>query len=139
MEEAMEKTTKKSKKQSKSTLKFLLKNVRGYWSVTILTWLMVLIETACEVFVAFFMQDLIDSVNEIGASGEMNVGPIYMYAGIIAGFAVVAAITGILAGAFAAKASAGFGKNLRDSVFTHVQEFSFKNIDNIIDAVAVKI
>ena len=129
MEKTMEKTIKKSKKHSKTTLKFLLKNIHGYWKVTILTWFMVLIETACEVFVAFFMQDLIDSVNEIGASGEMDAGPIYMYAGIIASFAVVAAITGILAGAFAAKASAGFGKNLRDSVFSHVQEFSFKNID----------
>ena len=121
--------TKKQKKNGKSTLKFLINHIKGYWGVTIATWAMVLIESACEVFVAYFMQDLIDSVNDIGASGSLDLGPIYMYAGIIGSFAVVAAVTGILAGTFAAKASAGFGKNLRDSMFVHIQDFSFKNID----------
>lgn len=121
--------TKKQKKNGKSTLKFLISHIKGYWGVTIATWAMVLIESACEVFVAYFMQDLIDSVNDIGASGSLDLGPIYMYAGIIGSFAVVAAVTGILAGSFAAKASAGFGKNLRDAMFVHIQDFSFKNID----------
>lgn len=121
--------TKKQKKNGKSTLKFLISHIKGYWGVTIATWAMVLIESACEVFVAYFMQDLIDSVNDIGASGSLDLGPIYMYAGIIGSFAVVAAATGILAGSFAAKASAGFGKNLRDAMFVHIQDFSFKNID----------
>ncbi len=125
----MSKNNKKTKKLRKSTLKLLIKNINGYWKETIITWCMVLIETACEVFVAFFMQDLINSVNEINNSGSSDASAIYMYAGIIAAFAVVAAITGILAGAFAAKASAGFGKNLRDSMFVHIQDFSFKNID----------
>ncbi len=125
----MSKSNKKTKKLRKSTLKLLIKNINGYWKETIITWCMVLIETACEVFVAFFMQDLINSVNEINASGSSDASAIYMYAGIIAAFAVVAAITGILAGAFAAKASAGFGKNLRDAMFVHIQDFSFKNID----------
>ncbi len=125
----MSKNNKKTKKLRKSTLKLLIKNINGYWKETITTWCMVLIETACEVFVAFFMQDLINSVNEINNSGSSDASAIYMYAGIIAAFAVVAAITGILAGAFAAKASAGFGKNLRDSMFVHIQDFSFKNID----------
>lgn len=120
----------KEKKNKKiSTLKFLMGHIKQYWKVTCLTWLMVLLETACEVFVAYFMQDLINSINNVAASGTVDPKPIYMYAGIIAGFAIVAAITGILAGAFAAKASAGFGKNLREAMFVHIQDFSFKNID----------
>ncbi len=125
----MKKSEEKAKMPSKSTMKMLLRHIKGYWKETIATWAMVLIETACEVFVAFFMQDLIDSINNVSESGNVDPSPIYMYAGIIAAFAVVAAVTGILAGGFAAKASAGFGKNLRDSMFVHVQDFSFKNID----------
>ena len=38
-------------------------------------------------------------------------------------------LCGALAGAFAAKASAGFAKNLRHDMFYNVQSFSFSNID----------
>jgi len=46
---------------------------------------------------------------------------------LLASFASL--LFGVLAGRYAASASAGFAKNLRRDMFTHVQDFSFANID----------
>ena len=58
-----------------------------------------------------------------------NINGIILWACIIAGMAVLAAGLGILAGYWASSASAGFGRNLRQSMFEKVQDYSFKNID----------
>ena len=58
-----------------------------------------------------------------------NINGIILWACIIASMAVLAAILGILAGYWASSASAGFGRNLRQSMFEKVQDYSFKNID----------
>lgn len=131
MTEAVEnKALKKGKKpRRKSTILFLAKHLKGCWGATTFTWFLVLLESACEVLVAFFMQNLIDSINDFGKEGVYDATWIYVYAGIIAGMAIIAGVTGILGGIFAARASAGFGRNLREAMFVHIQDFSFKNID----------
>ena len=58
-----------------------------------------------------------------------NINGIILWACIIAGMAVLAAVLGVLAGYWASSASAGFGRNLRQSMFEKVQDYSFKNID----------
>lgn len=108
------------------TIRFLAGYIRGFWKDTILTWVMVFIESACEVLIAFFMQYLINSINSLEGNGASNV---YMYAGIIGALAIVAAFTGIGAGYFASSAAAGFGKNLRQAMFEQIQKYSFSNID----------
>jgi ATP-binding cassette subfamily B protein len=105
------------------TLKTILHYIRGYWKDTILTWLFVLLETVCEVLVVFFMQFLINDVNRSDING------IYMYSVLIAILAVVGAVMGIVSGFTSAKASAGFGKNLREAMYVQIQKYSFKNID----------
>lgn len=114
------------------TIKRLAKYLHGYWKDTILTWTAVLIETVCEVLCTFFMQYLVNAVDkldegEIVRAQAMN--DIYMYALIITALVLTAAVTGILAGYWASSAAAGFGKNLREAEFIHVQDYSFKNID----------
>jgi ATP-binding cassette subfamily B multidrug efflux pump len=96
------------------TLNKILHYVHGYWKDTILTWIFVLVESICEVLVAYFMQFLVNAINNIG-SGSIN--EVYLYSGVIAGMAVFAALMGILAGYWAASASAGFGKNLRAAMY----------------------
>lgn len=106
----------------------LLRYIKGYWKDTILTWVCVLFECVAEGLVAYFMQFFIDEVKDLSVNPE-NLDAIFMYSGIIAGMAILAATTGIIAGVFAASAAAGFGKNLREALFVHVQDYSFKNID----------
>ncbi len=132
----MEKTEKKRKtltgeerKYSIShVLSILAKHIKGFWRDCILTWICVLAETAIEILIAFFMQYLLAEVK----NGNMN--GIIMWSCILAGMAVVAAILGILAGYWASSASAGFGRNLRQSMFEKVQKYSFKNIDKFSPA-----
>ncbi len=109
------------------TVRYLSKYMHGYWKDTIITWCAVLVESICEVLVVYFMQDLINSVQNLGGTTTMN--SVYLYAGIMAACALVAVGAGILAGIFAASASAGFGKNLREAMFIHIQDYSFRNID----------
>lgn len=111
-----------------NTYKKLAKYIGPYWKDTIFTWLSVFIEVTCEVGVVFMMQFLIDEVKAInGESTQLKL--IAIYSGGIALLAIIAAITGILAGYFAASASAGFGKNLRKAMYDRIQDYSFKNID----------
>lgn len=109
-------------------LKTLAKQIKTFWRDAILTWVCVVIETALEILIAFFVQFLLEKVK----ANDMN--GIIMWACIIAGMAVVAAGTGILAGYWASSASAGFGRNLRQSMFEKVQDYSFKNIDKFSPA-----
>ena len=106
----------------------LLRYIKGYWKDTILAWVCVLLESVAEGLVAYFMQFFIDEVKALSVHPD-NLDAIFMYSGIIAGMALLAAATGIVAGVFAASAAAGFGKNLREALFVHVQDYSFKNID----------
>lgn len=111
-----------------NTYKKLAKYIGPYWKDTAFTWLSVFIEVICEVGVVFMMQFLIDEVKAInGESTQLKL--IAVYSGGIALLAIIAAITGILAGYFAASASAGFGKNLRKAMYDRIQDYSFKNID----------
>ena len=111
-----------------NTYKKLAKYIGSYWKDTVFTWLSVFIEVICEVGVVFMMQFLIDEVKAInGESTQLKL--IAVYSGGIALLAIIAAITGILAGYFAASASAGFGKNLRKAMYDRIQDYSFKNID----------
>ena len=106
----------------------LLHYIKGYWKDTILTWVCVLLESVCEGLVAYFMQFFINEVENL-ATNPNDLNMMFIYSGIIAGMAVLAAVTGIIAGVFAASAAAGFGKNIREALFTHIQDYSFKNID----------
>lgn len=129
MEKTKEKKLRKTlsgetrKYSTSHTLKVLSKHIKGFWKDAILTWGCVILETALEILIAFFIQFLLEQVR------INNINGIILWACIIAGMAVLAAILGILAGYWASSASAGFGRNLRQSMFEKVQDYSFKNID----------
>lgn len=129
MEKTKEKKLRKTlsgetrKYSTSHTLKVLSKHIKGFWKDAILTWGCVILETALEILIAFFIQFLLEQVR------INNINGIILWACIIAGMAVLAAGLGILAGYWASSASAGFGRNLRQSMFEKVQDYSFKNID----------
>ena len=111
----------------------LLKVVREYKKETLLTPFFVMLEVVMEVCIPLVMGMLIDYGFPEGQN-IVNVNAIYKYGGILIACAILALIFGILSGKFAAKAGAGFGKNLRHDLYYKVQEFSFKNVDKFSSA-----
>lgn len=112
-----------------SILKKLLKSVREYKRDSLLSPLFVTLEVFMEVLIPFFMAAIIDvGINNKDISFTVKVGL------ILTGTAILSLIFGTLSGKFAASASAGFAKNLRQDMFYNIQNFSFSNIDKFSTA-----
>ncbi len=107
----------------------LLKPIREYKKDTILTSALVSMEVVMEVIIPFLMANLIDYGINAG-----NMGFTLWMGGILVLLAVVSLIFGALAGRYAAKASAGYARNLRKDMYYNVQNFSFSNIDKFSTA-----
>ena len=110
-------------------IKKLLSCVREYKLPSILSPLTVSMEVLIEVLIPYLMADLIDyGINK----GDM---PYILKMGLFLFLsALVSLMFGVLSGRFAAKASAGFAKNMRHDMFHAVQDFSFANIDKFSTA-----
>ena len=110
-------------------IKTLIKSIKEYKKQTILTPVFVSIETIIEVLIPFFMAYLIDTgINKNDEKTILVVGILLCIA------AIISLVFGILSGRSAAKASAGFAKNLRKDMYYNVQNFSFTNIDKFSTA-----
>ncbi len=105
-------------------IKRLLFCVREYKLPSILSPVFVTVEVIMEVLIPLLMADLIDKGIDAG-----NMAVIQKI-GLLLILATLCSLTfGILSGRAAAKASAGFAKNLRHDLFYSVQDYSFSNID----------
>ncbi len=110
-------------------IKTLAKSIREYKKATILTPILVSIESIIDVLIPFIMAFLIDE-----GINQGNREKIIFYGILLLICAFLAMIFGILAGRCAAKASTGFAKNLRKDMFYNVQSYSFANIDKFSPA-----
>ena len=109
-------------------LKLLSKSVREFKAPSILTLLLMVGEAVIESLIPFITANrLINTIQEKGADLEM--GDILLTGLLLVVMAVASLACGGLAGFTAAKASAGFAKNLRHDEFAKIQTFSFSNID----------
>ena len=105
-------------------IKTLAKSIREYKKETILTPIFVTFEIILEVVIPLIMAELVDN----GVyNGDMNAIAKIALELIIC--AILSLACGILQGKFAAKASSGFAKNLREDLYFKVQDYSFSNID----------
>ena len=105
-------------------IKTLAKSIREYKKETILTPIFVTFEIILEVVIPLIMAELVDN----GVyNGDMNAIAKIALELIIC--AILSLVCGILQGKFAAKASSGFAKNLREDLYFKVQDYSFSNID----------
>lgn len=105
--------------------KVLLGQVKEYKKASILTPLFMVGEVLLEIMLPFLMSFIIDEgINK----GDMNAVFTYGCWMLVCAFASLAC--GAIAGKLAAYASAGFAKNVRKSLFDHIQDFSFRNIDH---------
>lgn len=111
-------------------LKRLAKSIREYKTASILSPLFVILEVVLECLIPFIIIYLGNAIQDglmmWGTDGALGIG---QYAIILLAMAFLSLACGALAGAFCAKASAGFAKNLRKDLYYKVQEFSFENID----------
>ncbi|MCD7831368.1 MAG: ABC transporter ATP-binding protein/permease [Firmicutes bacterium] len=98
--------------------------IKGYEKPTILTPTFMLAEVSMECIMPLIIADLI---SEIEAGCGMDV--IIQKGLLLVLMAMISLAGGAGAGYFAARASAGFAKNLRHAEFESIERFSFENID----------
>ena len=104
--------------------------MKGYWVSVVLAWVFVSLEVVCEVLIPFFSEYLVNSIEVT----PIDLSQVWMWALLMMGMAIASCLFGILAGYVAAKAAAGFGKNLRKTMYYHIQDYSFSNIDKFSTA-----
>ena len=105
-------------------LKKLASYIKEYKKDTILTPIFVVLEVVMEVIIPLLMARIID----VGIqNGDVHY---ILEMGVLLIVSAILSLTfGMLSGRFAAKASAGYAKNLRKAMFHKVQDYSFENID----------
>lgn len=110
-------------------LKTLAKNVKGFVKESVITPLSMIVEVIMEMLIPLLMASMIDEGISKG-----NMTTILYYGGLMGICAVIGLAAGIAGGVYGAKASTGFARNLRMSLFEKIQTFSFANIDKFSTA-----
>jgi ATP-binding cassette subfamily B multidrug efflux pump len=110
-------------------LKHLLGCIGEYKRDSILAPVFVTCEVVMEVVIPLLMADLLDYGIDRG-----DMGVILRLGTVLILCAVVSLAFGVLSGHFAARASAGYARNLRRKMYYAVQDFSFSNIDRFSSA-----
>ena len=105
-------------------IKTLLRSVRQYKKESILSPVFVSLEVALECLLPLIMAELIDRM-----TGEA-IGPIVKLGAALVIMAMFSLLFGVLSGRYAATASCGFARNLRQDIFFKIQEFAFADIDH---------
>ena len=110
-------------------VKILSKYIKEFTKDSILTPVFMIIEVICEMIMPLLMASIIDEGVENG-----NLNHIYKTGGLMVVCAVIGLLSGLLGAKLAARASAGFARNLRKGMFDNIQRFSFANIDKFSTA-----
>lgn len=105
-------------------LKVLMGQIKEYKTPSIKAPLYVMIEVIFDIFIPYLMAQLVDQ----GINAQ-NVTNIWIYGAAMLFSSFIALWAGAQSGKYAAIASAGFAKNLREAEFRNIQNFSFSNID----------
>lgn len=117
------------RKEDLFLIRTIAKEIREYKWASIATPLFMLLEVLMETQIPYLMASIIDKGVNAG-----DIGHIYRIGGLMIVAAAIGLLAGMAGGRFGAKASAGLAKNLRESMFGHIQTFSFANIDKFSTA-----
>ena len=107
----------------------ITQHVKQYKKASLLTPLFAALEVVMEVLIPFVMASIVDKGIEKG-----DMGAVLLYGGTMLLLAMCSLLFGVLAGKYAAAASAGLACNLRDAMYENIQRFSFSNIDKFSTA-----
>ena len=110
-------------------LKKLLSQVKEFKADSIKTPLAMVLEVLMETLIPFLMASMIDKGVEAG-----NLSYIYKIGAVMLVLAAIGLWAGLMGGKYGARASMGFGKNLRQAMYENIQTFSFSNIDKFSTA-----
>ena len=105
-------------------IKTLTRSIREFRKETILAPVLVTVEVVMECLIPLYMVTMLERIQQ-----DNSIGNILFWGGILLVMALVSLVFGMLAGRYAAKASAGFSRNLRTDIYASIQGFSFANID----------
>ena len=106
-------------------LKKLFPYIKDYGRAALLAPLLVMAEAIAELILPRLMANIIDN----GIDGDGGFPYILRQGLIMVGIALLCIVAGTLSMRFSARASQGFGYNLRKAMFEHTQRFSFADID----------
>ena len=107
-------------------LKTLIKQVKEFKKSSIATPCYMLVEVLMETVVPLLMASIIDDGVNVPGGNIRHICIVGLWMVLAAAVGLVA---GILGGKYGAYASAGLARNLRKSMFSNIQTFSFSNID----------
>lgn len=107
----------------------ITQHVKQYKKASLLTPLFAALEVVMEVLIPFVMASIVDKGIEKG-----DMGAVLLYGGTMLLLAMCSLLFGVLAGKYAAAASAGLACNLREAMYENIQRFSFSNIDKFSTA-----
>ncbi len=110
-------------------MKQLMGYIQQYRKYFILAPLLVVGESLAELVLPRLMSLIVDE-----GVAKNDVPYMFMIGGIMVLVAVLGIVDGIFAAKFSAKASQGFGYNLRQAIFKKVQTFSFADVDKFSTA-----
>lgn len=110
-------------------IKRLAGSLRQYKKDVMITPIFVTMEVIMDVIIPLLMANLIDYGINKG-----NMGEIWRIGAALIASAIISLIFGTLSGNYAAKAAAGYAKNLRQDMYYNLQDFSFQNIDKFSTA-----
>ena len=114
-------------------IKLILKSVRQYKKVALITPLFMVGEAAMECAMPFIMGFFVDAIKEppvsIFEGTAKNPIPVFYLALILLGMAIISLLCGIFGGKYASIASVGLAANLRSDLYKKLTSFSFENID----------
>ncbi len=116
-------------KEDDILIKKLARSLREFKKDSILSPVFVSLEVLMEVLIPMLMASIIDNGIEQG-----NMTYIWQLGIVLVLASILSLFFGVLSGRFAAKASAGFAKNLRKDMFSRIQQYSFTNIDKFSNA-----
>ena len=105
-------------------LKTLGAQIKEFKKDSVLTPVFMIGEVIMETIIPLLMASIIDNGVTAG-----NMKHIYLIGILMVGTALLSLTFGILGGQFGSRASAGFARNLRKSMYENIQTFSFSNID----------
>ena len=110
-------------------LQLFLTHLQGYKRDAIKAPILIVLEVLCELLLPLVMSEIVDV-----AIPQGDVTYIFQLGGLMLLLALIAMACGVYASKYAARASQGFGGNLRQCLFDKVQEFSFADIDRFSSA-----
>ena len=105
-------------------LKVLGAQIKEFKKDSLLTPVFMILEVVMEMIIPLLMASIIDEGVNAG-----NLNHIYKIGALMIGVALIGLWAGLMGAKYGAKASTGFARNLRKSMFENIQTYSFSNID----------